>query len=177
MWEMLRKSVSNLEKQWLSTAPLKYYKDWVPSKEAVSSRDVKLAVLQHRYLAAKDLESKMYAAALVEEEIEYRLSVDVLFDEVIGFVVGAVNDANCSMEEDTVDAIKYGHVRPKNYDCLKNAYSEYEANCERFGDYSLKYVNTLVNLCEIFGDEMIIKDAFENLCQKDGEVKVSQFEG
>merc|ERR1711997_807919 len=160
----LRKSIGNLE---LSAVPFKYYNEWVPSTEAVSSRDVKLAVLQHRYLAAKDLDSKIYAAAMVEEEIEYRLSVDILFEEVIEFVVGAVNnaDADDMMTEEFMDAIKYGHVRPVNYDCLKRAYSEYEANCERFGDYSLKYVNSLVNLCEVFGNEMIIKDAFENLCR------------
>jgi len=162
--EYLIKSIFGLEKQWLSAVPLKYYDEWVPSKDAVSSRDVKLAILQHRYLAAKDVDSKIYAAAMVEEEIEYRLSVDILFEQVIEFVVGGVNDADDMMTDEYMDAIMYGHVRPVNYDCLKRAYSEYEANCERFGDYSLKYVNTLVNLCEVFGNEMIIKDAFENLC-------------
>merc|ERR1711997_1381219 len=92
----LRKSIGNLE---LSAVPFKYYNEWIPSKEAVSSRDVKLAVLQHRYLAAKDLDSKIYAAAMVEEEIEYRLGVDILFEEVIEFVVGAVNDADDMMTE------------------------------------------------------------------------------
>ena len=158
----LRKSIDNLE---LSAVPFKYFDEWVPSKEAVSSRDVKLAILQHRYLAAKDLDSRLYAAALVEEEIEYRLSVDILFEEVIVFVVGAVNGGDDEMTEDMMNAIKYGHVRPINYDCLKHAYSEYEENCERFGDYSLKYVNALVNLCEMFGNEIVIKDAFEHLCQ------------
>merc|ERR1719464_2654557 len=31
-----------------TSVPFKYYKEWIPSKDAVSSRDVKLAVLQHR---------------------------------------------------------------------------------------------------------------------------------
>lgn len=169
--EYLMKSIVGLEKQRLNAVPRRYYDEWVPSKDAVSSRDVKLAVLQHKYLAAKDDESKIYAAKMVEEEIEYRLSVDVLFELVIEFVIinNDVNDVEIDTmrQEYIMIAIKYGHIRPEmiNYDCLKRAYSEYEANCERFGDYSLKYVNTLVNLCEMFnGNYTIIKDAFENLC-------------
>lgn len=137
----------------------KYYAEWVPSKEAVSSRDVKLAILQHRYLAAQSLDDKMNAAALVEAEIAHRLDVDILFEQVIDFVVLSV--ANEYLD---LDQMKFGHVRVRNWECLKFAYSEYESYCARFDDYSLKYVNVLVNLCETFGDEMIIADAFEEFC-------------
>lgn len=164
--EILRISVDNLEKEWLNAVPLKYYEEWVPSKEAVSSRDVKLAILQHRYLAAQSLDDKMNAAAMVEAEIAHRLNVDILFEQVIDFVVSEVANLYFDdlMMEEFVDQVKFGHVRVANWECLKFTYSEYESYCGRFDDYSLKYVNVLVNLCEVFGDEMIIKDAFEDLC-------------
>eukprot|EP01084_Bolivina_argentea_P042350 78092_1 len=66
----------------------KYYTEWVPSSVAVSSRDVKLAVLQKRYLSEKDVDKKAYAALLVEEEIEYRNMIDLLFDQFIKYVTG-----------------------------------------------------------------------------------------
>lgn len=44
----------------------------------MSSRDVKLAVLQHRYLAAQSMEQKLDAAQRVEEEMEYRKDVDLV---------------------------------------------------------------------------------------------------
>lgn len=140
----------------------KYNKEWLPSSLAVSSRDVKLAVLQNRYLSAKDIESKLAASILVQDEIEYRLSVDLLFDELVKYVVGYSNEL---VDGELVDALKFGHSRPSDYLCLKSVYSEYERKCEKFSDYSLQYVSVLVNLCEIYNDANIIHDALQTVCQ------------
>jgi len=96
--------------------------------------------------------------------MEYRLTIDLLFDEVIKFVAGYSNDGDYQLTDSFVDAIMYGHIRPSNYQCLKYVYKKYEENCEKFTDYSLKYVNTLVNLCEVFGDESVIEASFKNIC-------------
>jgi legumain len=157
LWKLLKGSVPKVE-----AGP--YNKHWRPSAEAVDSRDVKLAVLQHRYLSAKSIDSKIYAASLVEDEIEYRLHIDLLFDELIKYVTGYANNADGVVSGDFVETIKYGHVRPSNFECLKCVYRKYEENCEMCTDYSLKYVNTLVNLCEIFDDANAIQDAFQTLC-------------
>jgi len=158
---VLNNSIKNLQKE---SACSSFDRKWVPSRLAVNSRDVKLSVLQHRYLAAKDIDSKIYAAAMVEKEIEYRLSTDLLFDEIIEYVLANKYDGDLIIAEEFMDAIKYGRTRPSNYKCLKKVYSHYEKECERFTDYSLKYVNALVNLCEVFDDSDLIKAAFEYLC-------------
>eukprot|EP01083_Nonionella_stella_P241001 841946_1 len=147
-----------------------YNKEWIPSS-AVSSRDVKLATLQNQYLAAKYTGEKIHFAALVGEEIEYRLSIDLLFDELVDYIIAYIlndelkdNDYDIDIDYDLADAIKYGHTRPTDYECLKSAYSAYEISCERFTDYSLKYVSTLVNLCELFHDKNLINDSLKNVC-------------
>jgi legumain len=162
--KLLKNSIKNLEKESLVPDLSNYNKDWRPSTSAMNSRDVKLAILQHRYLSAKDIDAKIYAASLVEDEMEYRLTIDLLFDELIKYVAGFSNNGDYKLTDSFVDAIKYGHIRPSNYQCLKYVYNKYEENCERFTDYSLKYVNTLVNLCEIFNDENVIEASFENIC-------------
>lgn len=133
---------------------------------SVSSRDVKLAVLQNRYLLAKDVESKMRWALLVEEEIDYRFYVDLMFDELVRYIVGHSENVFDGMtKENAIKVIKHGHIRPTNYLCLKYAYKIYEEHCDKFGDYSLQYVSVLVNLCEIYGDANVIQDAFETICE------------
>merc|ERR1712129_687653 len=112
-----------------TSLPFKYYKEWVPSKQAVSSRDVKLAVLQHRYLAAIGSDDEFFAAAMVE----------------VDFVVFEMINDLAAVTDEFMDDLEFGHVHVTNYDCLKFAYSAYEAHCDRFDDYSLKYVNSLVN--------------------------------
>merc|ERR1712212_486403 len=65
--------------------------EWIPSSTSVSSRDVKLAVLQHRYLSAKGAEAKAVTASLVKQEMDYRANVDAVFDELINVVAGYSN--------------------------------------------------------------------------------------
>ena len=139
-------------------------KEWVPSSMSVSSRDVKLAVLQHRFLSAKGAEGKALAASLVKQEVDYRASVDVVFDELVNFVAGYYSN-EMVQGDDAIDAIKYGHIRPTDYVCLKQVYAAYEANCDAFGDYSLQYVSMLVNLCELFGDPDLIRSAMKTVCK------------
>eukprot|EP01084_Bolivina_argentea_P296512 510682_1 len=121
---------------------------------AVSSRDVKLATLQNQYLAAaakNDINAKAQFTQLVEAEIKYRLGIDSLFTQLIDYVYIAytssndhdvLNDQFQDIEFDFADAMLNGHTPPTNFECLKFAYSQYEIECERFTDYSLKYVST-----------------------------------
>jgi legumain len=155
----------NSMKNWVrvASAPTQFDENWNPSTEAVSSRDVKLAVLQHRYLAARELDDKLYWASMVQDEVSYRLDIDLLFDALVKFVLGYTNAAYMGNEE-LVEAVQHAHLRPTNWECLKYVYAAYEDSCERFSDYSLKHMNTLVNLCEVFGDEELIEAGFLNIC-------------
>ena len=136
---------------------------WTPSKLAVSSRDVKLATLQWRYLNSKETESQIEYAELIKDEINYRTDIDILFDKLIKITMGYYNGDN---NEESIESIKYGHLQPTNWECLKEVYSDYEGICEdKFTDYSLKYVNILVNLCEILEQKYIISQTLNDLCE------------
>jgi len=153
-----------------STAPSReeeawtYTKEWVPSSKSVDSRDVKLAVLQHRFLAAKGTEATAAAWVLVQKEVQHRNDVDQVFDELIKFVTGYNDNEGLLGRNDMVDAIKNGHLRPTNFECLKQVYAAFETDCEPFDDYSLKYVSSLVNMCELYGDADHIRSAMESIC-------------
>lgn len=41
-----------------------------------------------------------------------------------------------------------GVIRPRNFECLKQAMSKYEEYCGKMSDYDLQYVKHLVQLCE-----------------------------
>jgi len=153
-----------------STAPRRkgsawtYTSEWVPSSKSVDSRDVKLAVLQHRFLAAKGTKAKADAEILVQKEVQHRNDVDEVFDELIKFVTGYNENEGLLGRDDMIDAIKNGHLRPTNFECLKQVYAAFEMDCEPFDDYSLKYVSSLVNMCELYGDAQHIRSAMENIC-------------
>jgi len=102
----------------------------------------------------------------VEEELDHRMDVDLVFDELIKYVAG-ISHSKAVVTNIEANAFKYGHIPPTNWQCLKAAYSAYERHCERFTDYSLKYVNALSNLCEIFGDEQLIEDGLQMICGRD----------
>lgn len=132
------------------SCPSSFNPNWQPSKIGVDSRDVKLAILQNRYLNSLLLENKILYKELIEEELRYRLKIDLIFEKIIITVTGITDD-------EFIDALKYGHLVPTNYNCLKRAYAEYEEECDKFTDYSLKYITTLVNLCEIYGIDIILE--------------------
>jgi len=145
-----------------ASPPIAFGRDWVPSAKSVSSRDVKLAVLQHRFLSAKGAEAKALAESRVQQELRHRASVDRVFDELVEVAVAHSNEA---LQRADIEAIKTGHSTPTDFACLKRAYAEYEAQCAAFGDYSLRYVSVLVNLCELFGDFELIRSAVNTVCE------------
>lgn len=162
--KLLRNSITTLKHQ----EEWSYTEEWEPSSKAMSSRDVKLAVLQHRYLAAQSMEQKLDAAQRVEEEMEYRKDVDLVFDELVKYVAG-ISHQRYVVTNVEANAFKFGHIRPTHWDCLKKAYSAYERHCERFSDYSLQYVNALSNLCEIFGDALLIEEGLKDNCEQNAD--------
>jgi len=96
---------------------------------AVSSRD---AHLNHLY--AKTLTDGSHKAHIdLSTEINHRMKADHVFEEF-----AAISNANG--EEPT--------PLPRNFDCLRNMIALYEEHCEKFSDYSLKYVKYLVKECE-----------------------------
>jgi len=165
----LKKSKSAAPTAMWTEADGAYNTEWAPSSLSVSSRDVKLAVLQHRYLSAKGAQAKAFAASLVLKEMDYRANVDSVFDALVKVATGYNNgddiDEPLFGHDYVIDAIKYGHILPTDFECLKLSYAAYEKNCEAFSDYSLQYVSILVNLCELFGDFDLIRSATQTVCK------------
>ena len=163
----MKRVLSALKKSKSASAAKAYDTEWAPSSLSVSSRDVKLAVLQHRYQSAKGAEAKALAASLVSQELDYRANVDRVFDELVEVATGYNSeeaDGPLFGHDHAIEAIKHGHILPTNFECLKKAYAAYEANCEAFSYYSLQYVSVLVNLCELFGDYDRIRSATQTVC-------------
>jgi len=103
---------------------------------AVSSRD---AHLNHLY--AKTLTDGSHKAHIdLSTEINHRMKADHIFEQFAG-----ISDS-ANGEEDT--------PLPRNFDCLRNMISLYEEHCEKFSDYSLKYVKYLVRDCEKYPESI-----------------------
>ena len=58
--------------------------------------------------------------------------------------------------------VKHNQKR-KNCLCCQAVNDFYEEECEAYSGYSLKYVRTVVNLCEQFDQDMI-KQALTDVC-------------
>lgn len=56
-------------------------------------------------------------------------------------------------------------VLPKNFDCLKELIETYEENCDKLGDYGLKYVKYFVQKCESLPDAYDISDIKDKLIE------------
>ena len=59
-------------------------------------------------------------------------------------------------------------IRPRNFDCLKQAITQYEKFCGKMSDYDLKYVRQLVNLCETlpaYSDTPALLKRIEDACE------------
>jgi legumain len=110
-----------------------------PQKSAgsVDSRDVKLALLKHRLLAAKTQADRVKFAALVQAEIRARERTDATFAALVEGVTGSLDES----------LLKFKYL-PRDFECLKASVNAFENKCGRLSDYALKYVKVLANLCE-----------------------------
>ena len=138
------------------TAPNVFDENWIPNDRYVDSRDVKLAVLQRRYLESGSAEDKEYWKEKVEIELRDRNKIDIIFNEIFECLYGENVDMNRMVN--VVD------MNIMEWDCYKRVYEEFEDKCEPFTDYSMRYVKYLADLCQTVETDEII-DAFQELCE------------
>jgi len=129
---------------------------YTPCGDPTDSRDVKLKTLVHMRNKAVDEEELTQLNVAVQEELANRAWWDVVVDHVMVQLLGAVEK----------DRLKKVHHKPRNFGCLKDTISRVEASCGRFDDYSLKWVYTLVNMCEEGVPPTEIGVAFEDACSQ-----------
>jgi legumain len=134
-----------------------------PCGSAVSSRDVKLHTLVNRRNALRmqselddgDVEESLEALeSAVATELAERAWWDAVFDAAVVDIVGAPR----------ADVVKTVRAPPRSFECLREAMASVEENCGNFNDYSLKWVYTLVNLCEKNVPLSTISNAFSRAC-------------
>lgn len=118
--------------------------------QTVSSRDVRLAILKHRWNTASRLE-KIQLQQLIDEEETRRTDIEYTFRGIVSFVV---NDTSSDVDK----AWNYWltlHEKPTNWDGLRAVYKAFETHCRKFDEYSLQFYGVLVSLVEIFGTDSV----------------------
>lgn len=129
--------------------------EFTPCNDPSDSRDVKLKTLMNRRdQASADLRG-VYDD-LVQEELSSRAQWDLIFTDAAAKLIGGRQ----------VDAMKRSRVAPRNFDCLKGAVNAVEDRCAKLDDYSLKWVYSLVNLCEAGVTVDQIDAAFDEVCSR-----------
>ena len=94
--------------------------------EMVDSRDHDLHRAYHRVVS----EGTTEAYSDLEKEIAHRQFVDKLFATLFGEFTDAPET-------------------PQDFDCLRTMVEGVEGSCGRFSAYSLKYVRSLANMCDV----------------------------
>lgn len=111
----------------------------------VSSRDAKM---HHLYSKLQTTAGHKITIDL-SSELNARMRTDHVFEELVPKHLRASSTP----------------VRPRNFECLKQAVSTYEKQCGKFSDYDLKYVRQLVLLCESFESKESVLERIEEACQ------------
>ena len=117
-----------------------------------SSRDVKLNHLFHAYTRHP---SQLSADKLIEEIIERELVRDTFTK--FASEISVFNK----------DRLLLAKHKPKNYDCLQSGISAYQSYCGSLSDFSLGFVQIIVNACESGIDVWKIDSAFFKVCNKE----------
>jgi len=102
----------------------------------VDSRDAEL-----HHLTQMVLHGQEGAHEDLKAEIESRMRADDLFEQFF--------------DHSGIDLV----VHPEDFDCLRFMMNNFEENCGKFTDYSLKYVKHLVHVCETESEFNIQKTA------------------
>jgi legumain len=108
------------------------------SADAVDSRDVVLETLKRREESATGKE-KTALRQQIHEETARRFKADRIFRAFDTFARSVNNGQPLSTELKMNDQF--------NWDCYKQAVENYESECGKFNDYSMKYTRNLAVMC------------------------------
>lgn len=123
--------------------------------DTVSSRDVRLEVLKHRWTAGTPSE-KIRIQELIENEMKTRIDVEYTFRGIVALVAMEVNDATTG-DDKTFEYWLNLHEKPTAWEDLLAIYKAFEAHCRKFDEYSLQFYTVLVSLVEIHGIDIVFE--------------------
>ena len=124
-----------------------------------SSRNLKLQYLKHQYLGASSPEEIEIAYEEYQKEAEYITSIDIVFTKAVIDVVG--HDKAVEFQNKHLIAV------PKSFDCLRSVNEDFiQPHCRSYTDYSLKYVRSVVQMCEY------LVESDPNITQNEAAMKI-----
>lgn len=113
-----------------------------------------LFCFEQRFIDAESDRERSYYAHQLYEELKLRDQSDEAFFALAKYITGY------AFTDDIYQVMKSYHA-PSDFKCLKRAYKTFEQSCFKFDDYSLKYVQTLVNLCDIYDSDDVIESIID----------------
>jgi legumain len=116
---------------------------------AIHSRDARL----HHLYSTLQTKGGHKVSIDLSTELNMRMRTDHVFEDLVPSTVRPNGDQI---------------IRPRNFDCLKQAITQYEKSCGKMSDYDLKYVRQLVNLCETlptFADLPALLTRIQDSCE------------
>jgi len=113
---------------------------------AVDSRDIKLHYYYNKVM--KNPTSENHAA--LQAEIDHRMKIDQIFETAFG--------------QEHMDLVRAGETaQVQNYDCYRTLINQFETQCEKLDDYSLKYAKALVHECETNTYKLGLESSLEKI--------------
>eukprot|EP00753_Platysulcus_tardus_P021751 PLAT9108.2.p1 GENE.PLAT9108.2~~PLAT9108.2.p1 ORF type:complete len:436 (+),score=229.28 PLAT9108.2:77-1384(+) len=117
----------------------------------VDSREASMHSLYHRYIAASgDLRARLGEA--LRTELAHRAHMTRVFDVMADTVFG-----------ERAAELKSYNLPATAFDCHRAVDAAVEAKCGKYGDYTLKFHNIVVNMCET-ADEATVLAAVDAAC-------------
>lgn len=135
----------------LPTAPAEH-----AARDAVDSRDVVAATLTRRLelaLRQGDHKRAAHIEHALHKEMKHREAADRVFASLAEKFAG----------KQRAHALLTGSS-PVHHDCVPAMIAEYEAQCGRFSDYSLKFAKVLNNMCHAGVSPADIRAALPSMC-------------
>jgi len=104
------------------------------------THDVVLNTLKNRAMLAKDPLDFLEQRKLIEEESASRLKFDTIVEAIVRALIPHPHVAETYLNSVVIDTI--------DFECLKTIYPHFESACMPWTSYGMRYVSTLIALCE-----------------------------
>lgn len=135
--------------------------------DVVSSRDVRLSILKHRWHKGSRLE-KLMMEQHIDDEVKRRSDIEYTFRGIVSLVV---NDTSSDVDR-TFHYWLDLHEKPTKWDDLKAVYKAFETKCRKFDEYSLQFYTVLVSLVEIYEADPVLAAIKEQCASNERQMQM-----
>jgi len=129
-------------------------------KNSVSSRDIPLHVLYHKYKKATAGASKREAMRMLAEEAETRVRVDSIFETFAELTVKSASQG--------VEAAESLFLSPStpivHDDCMNEVEDVWRGTCGGWNEYSTQYGAVIINACRLYNNGAMLAQHMAVAC-------------